>query len=167
MKPATLPDFREGIEYRQLHPTKEGGRRWRFKTCRGIRLRVDGIIDNRIICYHDAIGKVWARHDRYGIYVEEGYCWNGCTPKRWYPVLGWCGTPDFHCTRLASLCHDVGYQFSRTEHFPLHKSDVDALFYHTICMAGDPDIASVYHGAVCKFGKWTEKPNNGEFSTIL
>jgi hypothetical protein len=82
-------------------------------------------------------------------------------------VFGWCGTPDFKSTLLASLCHDVQYQFSRTEHFPLNRSDVDALFYETICMAGDEDIARIYHGAVRKFGSWTDKPRNGEFSTLL
>lgn len=167
MSPTHLPPFREGIEYRQLHPTKEGGRKWRFITTRGIRLRIDGITTNQIICYHDERGRVWARHDRFGLYVEEGYAWNGCTPKRWYPLLGWCGTPDFHCTRLASLCHDVGYQFSRTEHFPLHKSDVDSLFRETIAMHGDEDIAAVYHAAVVKYGKWYARPLSGEFSTIL
>lgn len=167
MKPlAPLPAFKEGWEYRQLHPTKEGGRRWRYVTTKGIRLRVDGITDYTIR-YHDATGKVWARHDKFGLYVEEGYAWNGCSPKRWVWPFGWVGTPDFQCTILASLCHDIGYQFSRTEHFPLSKAQVDALFYHTIDMLGEHEIAGIYHGAVQKFGRWDDRPRNGEFSTVL
>lgn len=166
MKPKKLPEFRSGIEYRQLHPTKEGGRIWRFVTCRGVRLSMSGITD-KIICYHDSYGKVWARHDQFGIYVEEGYAWNGCSPKRWVWPFGWIGTPDFKCTLIASLFHDIGYQFGCTEHFPLHKSDVDLIFYHTIAMHGDEEIARIYHGAVQKFGTWSGRPKNGEFSTLL
>ena len=162
----SLPLFEEGRHFRQLHPTREGKRLWRYTTTRGIRVSIHGLTEHAIV-YHDATGRPWARHDRFGIYIEEGYAWNGCSPKRWVWPFGWMGTPDFKCTLLASLCHDVGYQFSRTDHFPLNKSDVDSLFYDTIYMAGEPDIAAVYHGAVCKFGKWTEKPNNGEFSTLL
>jgi hypothetical protein len=167
MKPTALPTFfEECYEYRQLHPVKEGKRLWRFTTLKGTRISLPGITEKNIY-FHDKNGKVWGRIDRFGIHVEAGYSWNGCSPKRWYPVLGWVGTPDFQCTILASLVHDLLYQFCRTEHFPLHKSDVDAIFYHIICMMGDTEIASVYHGAVCKFGKWSDKPNNGEFSTIL
>jgi len=166
MNPSGLPPFTEGHEYRQLHPTKEGGKRWRFVTTRGIRLPIKGITD-KLICYHDETGYVWARHDRFGLFVEEGYAWNGCSPKRWVWPFGWCGTPDFQCTRLGSLTHDIGYQFARTEHFPLNRSDVDALFYHTIAMTGEVKIASLYHGAVRKLGSWADKPRNGEFSTLL
>jgi hypothetical protein len=167
MKLIDLPKFREGWEFRQLHPTKEGSRKWRFRTLHGIRLRVDGITDGRIICYHDATGKTWARHDKFGLYVEEGYAWNGCSPKRWYPLVGWVGTPDFKCTLLASLCHDVHYQFARTEHFPMHRSEVDGLFRDTIAAHDEDDIASIYHAAVRRFGHWHDRPQNGEFSTLL
>lgn len=167
MKPSLLPSFREGHEYRQLHPTKEGGKRWRFVTCKGIRLPHGGIEDGRVIMYHDATGKVWAHHDKFGSYVHEGYAWNGCSPKRWVWPFGWMGTPDLHCTRLASLFHDIGYQFCRTEHFPFHKSDIDLLFFHTISMTGNDDIARLYYEAVRNFGKWSDKPRNGEFSTLL
>lgn len=167
MKPTSpLPEFRENIEYRQLHPTKEGGKRWRFVTLCGIRLRIDGITD-KTICYHDRTGKIWARHDKFGLYVEEEYTWNGCSPKRWVWPFGWMGTPDFKSTILASLCHDVGYQFACTEHFPLTRSDVDAIFYHTIAMHGDEELAGIYHGAVRKFGSWPAQPRNKEFSTLL
>lgn len=161
-----LPLFSAGCEYRQLHPTREGARRWRYITLKPIRLRVDGIT-NGTICYHDAHGKEWARHDRFGLFVEPGYAWNGCSPKRWYPLIGWMGTPDFPATLLASLCHDVGYQFARTAHFPLNRQQVDNLFYHTIAAAGDEELARLYHAAVRRFGSWAARPQNGEFSTLL
>jgi hypothetical protein len=166
MKPHDLPSFDEQDHYRQLHPTREGGRRWRFVTQRGIRLPVKGITDTTIV-YHDSRGKPWARHDRFGVYVEAGYAWNGCSPKRWVWPFGWMGTPDFDCTRLASLVHDIHYQFCRTAHFPLHKCQVDSLFYECIAMTGNIEIASLYHGAVVKHGRWSEKPHNGEYSTLL
>jgi hypothetical protein len=166
MIPCDLPQFIEGRQFRQLHPTREGGKRWRYKTLRGIRLPVKGITEHTIV-YHDATGKAWARHDRFGLYVEEGYAWNGCSPKRWVWPFGWMGTPDFKCTHLASLTHDVQYQFSRTDHFPLNRSEVDAMFRNTIELAGCDDIARIYYEAVRKFGSWSDKPKNGEFSTLL
>jgi len=166
MKPRSLPYFREGIEYRQLHPTKEGGRNWRFVLLKGVRIPFETGLEN-VICYHGSEGRIWARHDRFGLFIEEGYAWNGCSPKRWIPILGWCGTPDFHCTRLASCAHDVGYQFAHTDHFPFNKSDVDALFYHTIAMQEEGDIATLFHKAVVKFGSWSNRIAKGEFSTLL
>lgn len=166
MKPDTIFPFQEGIEYRQLHPTKEGKKRWRYTTLRGVRVPIKGITD-KAIYFHDSAGKIWMRIDRFGIYIEEGYSWNGCSPKRWIWPFGWCGTPDFKSTILASLVHDVLYQFACTEHFPLHRSDVDAIFYSIICMSGDEQIAGIYHGAVKKFASWSGRPKNGEFSTLL
>jgi hypothetical protein len=135
-------------------------------TLKEILLPMRGIVDDHAVLYHDKTGKVRARHDKFGLHIEAGYAWNGCSPKRWYPVLGWVGTPDFECTRLASLCHDVGYQFGATEHFPLTKYTVDATFYHCIHMAGDRDIAAIYHGAVDRYGKWPPTPRDGEYSSI-
>jgi len=153
------------MEYRQLHPTREGGRRWRFVTSRTVRLAYRGTTET--IRYHDATGKIWAQHDAFGIRIEEGYAWNGCSPKRWIWPLGWLGTPDFAATILASLCHDIHYQFARTAHFPLTRSEVDALFFHTIAMHGEEELAAIYHGAVRKFGSWAKRPRNGEYSTVL
>jgi len=166
MKPDYLTAFKLGIDYRELHPTREGKRRWRFVTTRGVRLHRKGLA-NHIICYHDKHGKIWARHDRFGLYIEEGYAWNGCSPKYWAWPFGWVGTPDFASTIFASLCHDVHYQFALTEHFPIHKSDVDLLFYNMITMSGEAEIAALYHAAVERYGKWSGRETGGEFSTLL
>lgn len=166
MKLDFLPPFEEGRHYRQLHPTREGGKRWRYTLTRGLRVSVKGITERNIV-YRDKEGRPWARHDKFGIYVELGYAWNGCSPKRWVWPFGWMGTPDFKCTLMASLVHDIGYQFSRTAHFPLHKSEVDGLFHDMIASHGELEIAGIYHAAVVKFGRWTDRPQNGEFSTLL
>ena len=131
------------------------------------------VAEHTIIAFYSADGKPRGRIDARGIVLGANYAWNGCSPKRWVWPFGWIGTPDFPAGRkqtgivLASGFHDLLYQFSRTEHFPLNRSDVDAIFYETIAMAGEPDIASIYHGAVRKFGSWTERPRNGEFSMLL
>ncbi len=162
-----IPPFHEGIHYRRLDPVGEGKLRWRFKTTRGIRILFKPPHDTHIVMYHDRTGRVWARHDRFGLYIEPGYAWNGCSPKFWVPLLGWVGTPDFKDTILASLIHDVHYQFARCEHFPLHRSDVDDMFRACIEKAGSPRIAEVYHYFVNRYGSWSVKNYHGEFSTLL
>lgn len=165
MKPDHLPEFLNGLQYAEISPQFSNGR-WRYITKTGIRLPIKNVTES-VIFYHDASGKIWARHDKFGLYIEPGYAWNGCSPKRWIWPLGWVGTIDFESTILASLCHDVHYQFARTEHFPLHRSDVDELFYHCIHMAGDKVIAGVYYRFVREFGTWAGRPKFGEFSTLL
>jgi hypothetical protein len=168
MRPESLPPFQEGRHYRQLHPTREGGKRWRFVTMRPTRLKIIGIVPlGTVISFRSADGVERGRIDYHGIVLAEGYAWNGCSPKRWVWPFGWMGTPDWECTRLASGFHDLLYQFARTEHFPLNRSDVDSIFYHCIEMSGDGEMAGIYHGAVRKFGSWTDKPRNGEYSVLL
>ena len=168
MKPDLLPKFIHGQHYRDLDPVAEGHKRWRFKTTRGMRLPIKqmaNILGDSIVFYHDAEGRIRGRHDRFGVYINEDYAWNGCSPKRWVWPLGWLGVPDFEDTRLASLFHDFHYQFARTEHFILHRSEADATFYHCIDMAGSPRIADIYHDAVVKYGSWVNKKHNRVFST--
>jgi hypothetical protein len=168
MKPAFLPDFFEGVHYRQLHPTREGGRRWRFVTMRRPLLPVRGIVQpGRIIAFCDAGGVERGRIDDRGIVMSEGYAWNGCSPKRWVWPVGWVGTPDFQATILASGFHDLLYQFSQTQHFPLSRCEVDQVFRHCIEMSGEPEIARIYFEAVRCFGTWANRPNKGEFSVLL
>lgn len=158
--------IKEGYNYRQQHPTKEAKRVWRYVTTKDIFLHVIGIVpleETRIFC--DAKGKEWMRITHFGILIRAGYAWNGCTPKRWYPVLGWVGTPDFKETILGSLFHDALYQFHHTQHFPLHRSDCDLIFKVIIERSGGKKIAAVYYTAVVKFGSWSGK-GNGEYSEI-
>lgn len=165
--PATLPEFVVAKHYRQLHPTREGRRRYRFVSMRHVRVNCHGLVNrDSVIQFRDARGHVWMTLDKFGILIAENYAWNGCSPKRWVWPFGWCGTPDFACTILASLVHDALYQFSATAHFPLDREHCDAIFREIIDLHGEDEIADIYHGAVRKFGSWSARPKNGEFSTL-
>lgn len=166
MQPVTLPVFDEQRHFRRLTPA-EGKRVYRFITTRHIRFPIPGIVpDRQAITFHDATGRQWLQLDRFGALVSEGYAWNGCTPKRWVPLLGWIGTPDYPATIPASLIHDAFYQFHATAHFPLHRSDCDAIFRDLTALGGEPDIARIYHAAVRRFGHWSATVENGEYSTL-
>jgi hypothetical protein len=164
MKPDRLPEFVRGKHFRKLNTRVEGYRRWKFITLQGIRLSIPGLTSG-IVMFHDDAGHVWGRMDRFGIYIEPGYCWNGCSPKRWVWPVGLVGVFDFKETILASLFHDFMYQFASTEHFPLHRSDTDIIFHHCIEMAGAPRLARVYHHFVDRYGSWTGRAEQGAFST--
>lgn len=161
----SAPKLERDFHFRQLSPA-EGRRIYRFKTLRHIRYPISGLVDERsVITFHDAAGRQWLQIDRFGALIAEGYAWNGCSPKRWVPVLGWIGTPDFASTIAASLLHDALYQFHATAHFPLYRSECDALFRDIIHRAGDEEIARIYHTAVRRFGHWSPTTENGEYST--
>ncbi len=171
MKPTSLPPFSENTHYRALHPVREGKKIWRFVTLRETFIPIPGIVgareDREAIIFYSADGVIRGWIENHGITLASGYAWNGCSPKRWIWPFGWTGTPDYPSTILASAYHDMLYQFSRTQHFPLNRSEVDAIFYHTIAMSGAPKLAAIYHGAVEKFGSWTDKPQMGEYSKIV
>lgn len=166
-----LPEYVEGCQFRQLHPTKEGARRWRFTATRHIRLHMEGLVEgNSVIHFYDRHGKQWIQADRYGWLLAEGYAHNGCTPKRWVWPFGWMGTPDFPCGRqntavvLASAFHDAHYQFHACAHMPLNRSDADAIFHRVMQLGGAEEVADIYFKAVRKFGSWSGRPTDGEHS---
>lgn len=167
---AHLPDFELDVDYRALHPTKEGDCRYRFVTLLTPLFIVDGLdCGGRIISFRDKNHHEWLRMSDSVITISGGYAWNGCTPKRYSRVLRrWIGTPDFKATIPASLVHDALYQFSHCRDFPLHRSDCDEIFRQLIVKSGSPKIAETYHWAVRKFGKWDGHPSDqGEYSVIL
>lgn len=166
MNPTSHPSFHRDFHFRELSHT-EGRNIYRFQTLRHLRFSIRGLVNEKnVITFHDATGRQWLQLDRFGALVSENYAWNGCSPKRWLPLIGWTGTPDFTSTLAASLLHDTFYQFHATAHFPLHRSDCDAIFRDLIILAGDPDIARIYHAAVRRFGKWSPTTENGEYSTL-
>ena len=167
--PTEAPAFAEGREFRQLHPTREGARKWRFRTLKKTRLHIPGLVahPDTIISCRDHTAREWPRFDNFGIPLAEDYTWNGCTSKRWVPLFGWIGTPDFRSTHLASAVHDALYQFHAVLHFPLHRSDCDAIFKRLIELNGDEEIAHIYHRAVRRFGSWSPKSTPGLHSVLL
>lgn len=166
METMELPDFIRGKHFRELSPA-EGKRIYRFQTTAHVRYPARGIVLGRsVITFHDSNGNQWLQLDRFGALVSPGYAWNGCSPKRWVPVLGWIGTPDFPSTIAASLIHDALYQFHATRHFPLHRSDCDQYLRDLIAATGAEDIAAIYYHAVRRFGSWSPAAEDGEYSTL-
>ena len=89
--------------------TENSGGKWRFT------LNEEAIIyfsDERfgLHDFKDAGGRLWASvHGRY-VWIAPKYSWDGASPK--FLIAGkWIGTPDYKSTRLATLFHDVLYQW--------------------------------------------------------
>lgn len=161
-----LPDFVRDQSWRELSP-KEGGYRWRYVTQQAVRLPVRGLVNGRaVIRFFDAKGRHYFTIDRFGLLVEAGYAWNGCSPKRWVWPFGWMGTWDYPCTLLASLFHDALYQFHGTRHFPdaINREMADGIFREIIDRCEGGWIGGAYHLAVRKFGRWSYRPQ-GEYSS--
>lgn len=86
---------------------------------------------------------------------QNGYAWDGCTPKWSILNLFILGVPDGHVdyrtgkpfTYYASMVHDALYQYLDT--IPVTKDQVDRLFLE---MLGDFKLKQVYYLAVKWFG---------------
>lgn len=86
---------------------------------------------------------------------EDGYSWDGCTPKWSVFNLFIIGTPDGHIdyrtmkpyTYFASLVHDALYQYLDT--IPVAKEQIDLLF---LDMLGDFKLRQFYYYAVKHLG---------------
>lgn len=86
---------------------------------------------------------------------ENGYSWDGCTPKVSVLNLFIVGVPDGHInyrtmkpyTYYASLVHDALYQY--LDSVPVAKSDIDLLFLE---MLGDFKLRKLYYFFVRQFG---------------
>lgn len=151
----TLP-LRCGIHYRQQTPAEARGK-WRFLLLRDARCPLAWRVPDT--AYHDATGREWMRHEAGYRIIRAGYTWNGCSPKRRVPILGWVGTPDTPRNVWASLVHDAGYQFSGTAHWHLSREMEDLIFLANLRLCRFP-LAAAYHGAVRDFGAafWGKNP---------
>ncbi len=86
---------------------------------------------------------------------QQGYAWDGCSPKFNVFDLFLIGTPDGRKhvisghppTYFASLIHDVLYQFHRE--FEVDRKVVDQLFLEYL---GDFQLRYLYYAAVRLFG---------------
>lgn len=167
----TLPDWIEGIEWREL-PPREGLFRWRFQLLRDVTVTVDLPL-RRTITLHDAGGEEWALWHGPHFTIRRLYAWNGNSPKRHVPVLGWIGTPDCRGdvtglggNLLASAVHDAMRQFSATRHFPLTVEQIDTCFYDINKLSGFP-LALPYYSAVrAAAGVWP-RGRGREYSKLL
>jgi hypothetical protein len=142
------------MKYRELHPTKEGNRKWRYITTGVVKLRLLGDGAGHRDCKMFVNGKIVAEIKKGSLYVSKGYAWNGCSPKRyigWPPVGMWVGTPDFKESLAASLGHDVLFQFSALLEYNMNQ--VNTFFYYWMEIDGmDSALQDIYHGAVKSFG---------------
>jgi hypothetical protein len=167
----TLPDWIEGIDWREL-PPREGLFRWRFQLLRDLIIRVDLPL-RRTITLHDAKGHEWARWDGRYFTLRRGYAWNGNSPKRHVPLFGWIGTPDCRGdvtgiggNILASCVHDGMRQFSSTLHFPLTVPQVDTCFYDINKLSRFP-LALPYFSAVRAAAAVWPRGRGGEYSRLV
>jgi hypothetical protein len=88
---------------------------------------------------------------------QNGYAWDGCSPKWSVFGLAIVGTPDGHIdietgyplTYYASLVHDAFYQY--LEDVPVSKADIDSQFYKMLQAKKFP-LADLYYWCVQRFG---------------
>lgn len=156
------PDCRRDLHYRRLSP-KEGHYVNRYEMLLHVRLRCRDLVPpGTALSFRLADGTEALRVDEFGILLAEGFRWDGCTPKRYIPVLGWVGTPDFEpSTIFASALHDLLYQFHDAEGFPWTREECDAIFKAVIESYGEHDLARVYHFFVRGLGSWDSRKAEG------
>jgi len=106
-----------------------------------------------------AFNSEWLRLDEDGLITvkanNNGYAWDGCTPKFNLLDIVVVGVPDGIIdiktmkpkTYYASLVHDAFYQY--LEDVPVTKSEVDRLFFE---MLGEFWLRRVYYFMVKHFG---------------
>lgn len=160
-----LPLFTRAVHYRMLR-----GGNFRFDIPADVSLRVPFLAGHtESISFRDYRNVEWARIDRDVLTARAGYAWNGASPC-WWVGLGrwgfWAGTPTPHECVLATLFHDICFQFVRTHLWPIPICECNALFHDIMVFQGFK-FAHTYHGAVVDFGERFagDYPKRGEFST--
>jgi hypothetical protein len=163
-----LPEFAESVHFGRLR-----GGRYRLRTLDRIELVVPYLAKighTGIISFRDAKGVEWARIEGFMLIISKGYAWNGASPCWWIslgPFGFWAGTPTPYPTILATLVHDICFQFLRTEHWPIPMIECNHLF-HQIMKTQGFRWNNTYHGAVRDFGQLFvgDHPKNGEYSIL-
>jgi len=116
------PLFREGIEWCRLTDKERMGddgklKIWKYILLTDVYFQVMLPIRSRYSFVSG--GQVWGKVTNAGITVMKGYAWNGCS-----------FSPDWEL--LASLPHDLLYQFSGCDNYPetvIGRNFCDNLFY--------------------------------------
>lgn len=158
------PAFDLGVEYEELR-----GGNYRFKLLKPMTIQVPQLQwYDSIVSFRDIDDNEWGSIEYDFITANEGYAWNGASPKVWVPLIGWVGTPDPVATRMATLFHDLLFQFFTTEHFPLSLKQSNEIFFD-IMEYHNFKYANTYFGAVQDFSERYAKspPTNGEHSVLL
>lgn len=151
------------MNYRRLHPTKEGKRTYRFVTTELVCEKLKGRLAAHPGCtFLDGKGRAWAQIKNGYIIIAIGYAWNGSSPKHYigFPPIGkWIGTPDFDDTIIPSLVHDVLFQFAEVGKYTFHDANYQFL---TLMEDREFRLAQHYYEAVeCFGGKFWKKDGEG------
>lgn len=116
MKPI-IPPFAQGTHWRKLAFWESLGSEWSYKTLTPVTVRfLDAICEKEYSLYSKE-GCLWGHITPHAIRVMPGYWWGGSSCA---PDAG---------TMLASLVHDLLYQFSGVPEFPLTRKFADNLFF--------------------------------------
>ena len=147
------PSFREGIEWRKLTAEERDGKRWKYVLLREIFIEVETGLTLHYDLY-DATGRKWGMLLPHGIVICAAYSWDGCS-----------ASPDWEL--LASLPHDLLFQFCQVESFPsaITNGWADCLFY-ALCVTW----AAVLYFSGLRIGSWkawNRKNVDGEFIKII
>ncbi len=151
--------------YRETTPAERAGR-WRYILTADLAVRHPWPVPETI-SFRDAAGIEWMRIAGHQRIIRAGYAWDGCTPKRHLPIIGWLGTPDPPSTRLASCLHDAAYQFSGTRHFPTSR-EMEDWFFLRLLQARRFSFAATYYTAV-RLAGWMfwGQVRDGENSSVF
>ena len=157
------------MNYRILHPTKEGKRKYRFAAvgvnCTALKGKLS---QHPNVEFYSADGTLRAWIKNGWIFATNEYFWNGCSPKKYvgfYPLGAWIGTPDFDGSIEASFWHDVLYQFSAVGMYDAHDANYQFLY---LMERNGFLLASHYFDAVEAYGaKYFGKDKDGVYVKIL
>ena len=111
------PTFIENIHWRKLTSQERNGRPWKYVLLKNFKVTFLAPLCRGVYYLFDGDGTCWGTITPQGITVHAGYAWNGST-----------ASPDWKVI-LASLVHDLLYQFSGVAAFPLTRCQCDNIFF--------------------------------------
>lgn len=120
--------FLLGKEYRRRTPDEPRFDDWKYTVTAGVvTIYFAKPICKTFLNLIDGDGNVWGCIRPHSISVYAPYSWDGSSKS-----------PDYDGVMLASLIHDVLYQWSGCEGFPLSRWTCDKIFY---TLAQRPNLA--------------------------
>lgn len=137
----TRPPFFRGEHYRRItkRKIKRTGKSWKYNLLENATVKFEKQICFGTYYLHDGNDACWGCITPYSITVFSGYSWDGSSCS-----------PDLEGVMLASLIHDLLYQFSGVANFPLSRQFADSLFY---ALSTSP-LAFLYRAGLF-VGSWT------------
>lgn len=115
-----VPWFEEKVHWKRIPCSERNGRPWKYRLICDIHFRL--VVGEKDLCSRrhylfDGDGNHWGTITPSGFVVCRGYAWNGSSMS-----------PDWKAL-LASLPHDLFYQFSGVPGFPLTRATCDRIFF--------------------------------------